>query len=107
MHYKEDYVVVVAIELSDQRSGYGLSFKSDKTRFMMNKNWGAGLGFESYKTPTSVLIDDKGDFVAFGHEAEKKLIESQENGGKPAYKLHKDIIKMLDRQQVGAICVET
>eukprot|EP00058_Branchiostoma_floridae_P028057 XP_002613548.1 hypothetical protein BRAFLDRAFT_71812 [Branchiostoma floridae] len=49
---------------------------------IMNKNWGENVGFQSYKTPTSVLLSPEREFVAFGFEAISKyttLLEEDED----------------------------
>ena len=66
----DNYVMLAAIDFGTTFSGYAFSFKTSQSDIKMNKNWGENLGFQSYKTPTSVLLDDKGNFKAFGFEAE-------------------------------------
>ena len=74
MESTEHYVMVAAIDFGTTFSGYAFSFKTNPEAIAMNKNWGAVTGFESYKTPTCVLTGPSGDFVAFGYEAEAKLV---------------------------------
>ena len=69
---EESYIILAAIDFGTTLSGYAFSFKSAQSDIKMNKNWGENLGFQSYKTPTSVLTDDKGNFIAFGFEAEEE-----------------------------------
>ena len=68
----DNFVMLAAIDFGTTFSGYAFSFKTSQSDIKMNKNWGENLGFQSYKTPTSVLVDDKGEFVAFGFEAEEQ-----------------------------------
>lgn len=68
----DNYILVAAIDFGTTFSGYAFSFKSTPGDIKMNKSWGENLGFQSYKTPTCVLVDPNGDFVAFGYDAEQK-----------------------------------
>ena len=38
------------------------------------------LYFKSYKTPTSILTNGAGEFVAMGYDAEEKYTEETEDG---------------------------
>lgn len=76
----ENYLLVAAIDFGTTFSGYAFSFKSNKEGILMNKNWGAGVGFQSYKTPTCVLVNPDEEFDAFGYEAESKYGTIYEDG---------------------------
>jgi len=65
---------VAAIDFGTTYSGYAFSPKSDPHDIQTCK-WQNG-NFESSKAPTSVLIDLKKNFLAFGYEAENKFIEN-------------------------------
>ena len=78
-----DYLLVVAIDFGTTYSGYSFSFKSQPNDIRMNKSWGASLGFQSYKTPTSVLVNPKGEFEAFGFEAEQQYANLEEEDVTP------------------------
>lgn len=69
------YILVAAIDFGTTFSGYAFSFETSKDDIRMNKNWGANIGFESYKTATSVLIGPNQAFKAFGFQAEKMYAE--------------------------------
>lgn len=76
-----EYIMVAAIDFGTTFSGYAFSFKSKKDEVWMNKNWGAGLGFSSYKTPTCVLVGPDKEFKSFGYEAQQEyaaLIEKDD-----------------------------
>lgn len=75
---EQKYVLVAAIDFGTTYSGYASSFKGKEEEIKMNKNWGDGQGFQTYKVPTSILVDDDGDFVAFGFDAEEKYSQQQE-----------------------------
>ena len=68
----DNYVMLAAIDFGTTFSGYAFSFRTSKSDIKMNKNWGENLGFQSYKTPTSVLLEENGSFKAFGFEAEEQ-----------------------------------
>ena len=71
----ENYLYSVAIDLGTTYSGYYFSFSGDDNMYA-NRNWGAEVGQQSYKTPTSVLTSLSDDgchrFEAFGFEAEQR-----------------------------------
>ena len=65
------HILSIAIDFGTTYSGYAFSFKTDPNDIKMNKNWGGNIGFQSYKTPTSVLLDSDCNLQAFGYEAEE------------------------------------
>ncbi|XP_035678978.1 heat shock 70 kDa protein 12A-like [Branchiostoma floridae] len=76
------YLMVAAIDFGTTYSGYAFSFMSSPEDIIMNKNWGENVGFQSYKTPTSVLLSPEREFVAFGFEAISKyttLLKEEED----------------------------
>ena len=75
---EDNYLLVVAIDFGTTFSGYAFSFKTKPNDIRMNKSWGADLGFQSYKTPTSVLVNPQGKFEAFGFEAEKRYADLED-----------------------------
>ncbi|XP_019623425.1 PREDICTED: heat shock 70 kDa protein 12A-like [Branchiostoma belcheri] len=78
----QTYLMVAAIDFGTTYSGYAFSFMSSPDDIIVNKNWGADVGFQSYKTPTSVLLSPEGELVAFGFEACAKyttLLEENED----------------------------
>eukprot|EP00058_Branchiostoma_floridae_P006841 XP_002592329.1 hypothetical protein BRAFLDRAFT_240123 [Branchiostoma floridae] len=79
---KKTYLMVAAIDFGTTYSGYAFSFMSSPEDIIMNKNWGESVGFQSYKTPTSVLLSPEGKFVEFGFKAIAKyttLLEENED----------------------------
>ena len=72
----ENYVLVAAIDFGTTFSGYAFSFKSSPDDVRMNKNWSETMGFQSYKTPTSVLTGPDDKFMAFGYEAEHTYVDT-------------------------------
>ena len=68
------YVMVAAIDFGTTFSGYAFSFKTQKDKILMNKSWGQNVGFQSYKTPTCVMVDSTNSFHAFGYEAEDRSV---------------------------------
>ena len=76
---EDSYLLVVAIDFGTTFSGYAFSFKTKPDEIRMNKSWGADLAFQSYKTPTSVLVNPKGKFEAFGFEAEQQYANLEDD----------------------------
>lgn len=76
----DNYLFVVALDFGTTYSGYAfntrtkyLDFKDPKHTmdFQMNEKW--RVGGVSLKTPTSILLEKDGKFVAFGYEAEDEF----------------------------------
>ena len=65
LHISAGYVAVVAIDIGTAFSGYAFSTRTNTSEVRVNTNWGADLGFPSYKTPTCVLFDSKKKFKSF------------------------------------------
>ncbi|XP_052760567.1 heat shock 70 kDa protein 12A-like [Mya arenaria] len=80
-------LLVAAFDFGTTYSGYAFSFRDDPNKIQTNQNWYAGGGASrlvSLKTPTSVLLNPKGEFDKFGFEAEDKyatLAEDDEHHG--------------------------
>ncbi|XP_061165162.1 heat shock 70 kDa protein 12A-like [Saccostrea echinata] len=71
----QNYLFVVALDFGTTYSGYAFSsrdqFRKNPLDIHSHQNWTAGgTALISLKTPTSLLIDKDGNFVAFGYEAE-------------------------------------
>ena len=60
---EKPFLLVAAIDFGTTYSGYGFSFKTSKDDIRMPTNWGSSMGQQCYKTPTSVLVNDKGKFI--------------------------------------------
>ncbi|CAG2224049.1 unnamed protein product [Mytilus edulis] len=65
--------VVAAIDFGTTYSGFAFSHKRKNAK-IITKQWQStsGTGLESFKTPTSILLDPENTFCAFGYEAEEK-----------------------------------
>ena len=99
------YTMVAAIDFGTTYSGYAFSFKSTPDEVRMNKNWGASLGQQSLKTPTCVLLNPQGEFVAFGFQAEKQygeVLETDEYGG--SWCLFRHFKMVLHQEKVSSLC---
>ena len=59
----DNYLMVAAVDFGTTYSAYAFSFRTSPKEILMNKNWGAGVGFESYKAPTCVLTKPNGKSV--------------------------------------------
>ncbi|KAL3880726.1 hypothetical protein ACJMK2_032943 [Sinanodonta woodiana] len=79
---KRNYLMVAAIDFGTTYSGYAFSFKYDFEKDPLKisaNNWTAGSrALVSLKTPTTVLINSKKEFSAFGYEAEDRYAELAE-----------------------------
>ena len=63
-------LLVVAIDFGTTFSGYAFAWNDEKREIKMNKNWGDNLSFQSYKSPTCVLVGPAEDLESFGYDAE-------------------------------------
>ncbi|XP_071125381.1 uncharacterized protein [Mytilus edulis] len=70
---KDRSPVVAAIDFGTTYSGFAFSHKRKNAK-IITKQWQStsGTGLESFKTPTSILLDPENKFCAFGYEAEEK-----------------------------------
>lgn len=70
---------VCAIDFGTTYSGYAYSTRQDPIKIYC-PHWHSGsTTLISYKTPTTVLLDEHKKFLAFGYEAEKKFLELAED----------------------------
>ncbi|XP_062609413.1 heat shock 70 kDa protein 12B-like, partial [Saccostrea cucullata] len=74
----QNYLFVVALDFGTTYSGYAFSsrdqFRRNPLDIHSNQDWVAGgTSLISLKTPTSLLIDKDGNFVAFGYKAEDRF----------------------------------
>lgn len=92
----DSYQLIAAIDFGTTYSAYAFSFRSSPDDIHMNKNWGNAIGFESYKTPTSVLTKPGGEFDSFGFDAEEKFSRLEGNqGGDDGYNLYRNFKMVL------------
>lgn len=91
---------VAAIDFGTTYSGYAYSTKSDPSAIETCK-WKYGQ-LESSKALTSVLLDRKKNFLAFGYEAEKKFVDNA-GDDKPDVLYYFRRFKMILHNQVCLI----
>ncbi|VDI47076.1 Hypothetical predicted protein [Mytilus galloprovincialis] len=72
-----DKLFVAAFDFGSTHSGYAFSARSSPNSIVTSKWEHNGLLF--HKAPTSVLVNKKNEFVAFGFDAEDKYIMNMEN----------------------------
>lgn len=101
---KKPYLLVAAIDFGTTFSGWAFAFLHKPKEVRVYKNWGEEFGIKSSsKTPTSVLVDGKGKFVAFGYTAEQEYenhcANSRHSGGEE-YDLFRHFKMALFREQV-------
>ena len=68
-------LLIAAIDFGTTFTGYAFSPVSNKETIHMNKNWGQEFSHTSYKAPTCVLTNPRGEFVSFGYNAEKDYFQ--------------------------------
>jgi molecular chaperone DnaK (HSP70) len=90
--------MVIAIDLGTTYSGYACAFKGDPDKIFVNKNWTSSQGYQSYKTPTSVLTGPSGGFLAFGYDAQSQYSKHLQNGNM-GYNLYQHFKMLLHREK--------
>lgn len=100
-------LMVAAIDFGTTFSGYAFAFRNDyiKDPLKINGNqWtmGSQAGV-SLKTSTCVLFDTKGEFAAFGTDAEDKYIELALNEEHHDWYYFRRFKMMLYNNQVSAV----
>ncbi|KAL3878760.1 hypothetical protein ACJMK2_031091 [Sinanodonta woodiana] len=96
-------LLVAAIDLGTDGSGYGYSFRSDYEKDPMKvytRTWNSGC-LRSSKQPTCVLCDPAGHFDSFGHEAEDKYCRLSEDKEHYNWYFLRNFINMLSEKQVN------
>ncbi|XP_052803344.1 heat shock 70 kDa protein 12B-like [Mya arenaria] len=94
--FGESSLVVVAFDFGTTFSGYAFSFRNDPLKVQTNGNWIAGSEkLMSLKTPTCLLLDQKGNFHSFGFEAENKYTSLAEDGQHHGWRLFRRFKMML------------
>ena len=104
---EDSYLAVIAIDFGTTFSGYAFSMKTTKNEVIMNKSWGAEVGCQSYKTPTTVLIRPNESLHSFGFKAESEFADFDEEEISEGYQLFQRFkMELYDRKvSDGAICV--
>jgi hypothetical protein len=76
----DNMVMVAAIDFGTTFSGYAFSMRSSPNEIHC-PHWNPpSTELISHKTPTTVLLDGKKDFIAFGYDAEAQYLELAEQG---------------------------
>lgn len=62
--------VIIAIDFGTTYSGFGYVFpNASEDHVYVFQKWGRGQGFSYSKTPTALLLTEKGELHKFGHAA--------------------------------------
>ena len=62
--------VIIAIDFGTTYSGFGYVFlNASQEHIYVFQKWGRGQGLGYGKTPTALLLTEKGEFHKFGHAA--------------------------------------
>lgn len=101
-------LVVVAIDFGSHGSGYAFSFRYEFAANPINVNtpyWSAESGGDiTYKAPSSILLNSKKKFVAFGHDAEDQYsIICENNEQNSWYYLKEFKMKLYEAVVLGQV----
>ncbi|XP_061164136.1 uncharacterized protein LOC133173197 [Saccostrea echinata] len=93
--------VVVAIDFGTTYSGFAYSFSKEPS-IVTTQEWkaeSAEKSFMSLKTPTTLLLDDEDNFVAFGYKAEQLYKEFVEDERHTKYRFFKNFKMTLHKKE--------
>lgn len=106
---RSDRLVIAAIDLGTTYSGYAYTFKHELERErsaqdmckVLSVTWqsDSSAGLISHKTPTSLLLTEKGEFDSFGFKAEKRymdLVNEKKHNGWRFYRKFKMVLHKND-----------
>lgn len=95
--------IVAAIDFGTTYSGFAFSLPRSSESEVILQKWvpkAADKLDASLKTPTSLLLDDKNDFVAFGFDAEEKYKEYVEDKKHESFRFFKNFKMKLHQEKV-------
>lgn len=95
--------IVAAIDFGTTYSGFAFSLPRSSDSEVILQKWVSKTADElnaSLKTPTSLLLDDKNDFVAFGFDAEEKYNGFVEDEKHEHFRFFKNFKMKLHREKV-------
>ncbi|XP_052218934.1 heat shock 70 kDa protein 12A-like isoform X3 [Dreissena polymorpha] len=93
-------LIVAAFDFGTTYSGYAFSFKHSPNEIKTNKSWNAMSGnLISLKTPTSVLLNEDGEFDSFGFDAEDKYVSLAADGKHHGWRLFRRFKMVLHNQK--------
>lgn len=103
--------IVAAIDFGTTYSGFAFSLPRSSDSEVILQKWvpnTADKSDASLKTPTSLLLDDKNDFVAFGFDAEEKYKDLVEDERHEHFRFFKNFKMKLHREKLseGSMDVE-
>lgn len=102
-HPTSNKIIVVAIDVGTAYSGYAFSYRSRPQEVIVN-NWKShGNDGFSHKAPSSILLNETYNFVAFGYEAEEEFSKIVQNRNKDKFFFVKDFKTQLANDQVSSI----
>ncbi|XP_077986416.1 heat shock 70 kDa protein 12A-like [Glandiceps talaboti] len=99
------YIAIVAVDFGTTYSGFAFAFnhKEGERGIHMSKAWGNDQGYNTFKTPTCILLNRDKEFIAFGYEAREKYADLEEAQDKEFYffdrfkmTLHNEGDKVID-----------
>eukprot|EP00486_Rosalina_sp_Unknown_P005549 CAMPEP_0201570984 /NCGR_PEP_ID=MMETSP0190_2-20130828/13502_1 /ASSEMBLY_ACC=CAM_ASM_000263 /TAXON_ID=37353 /ORGANISM="Rosalina sp." /LENGTH=460 /DNA_ID=CAMNT_0047995145 /DNA_START=17 /DNA_END=1396 /DNA_ORIENTATION=- len=76
---KGDFKVVVGIDFGTDGSGVAWAINDGKSEVFVDQEINDNAKFVDLKTKTNILLDESGEFIAFGREATEKYIRQFED----------------------------
>ncbi|XP_052780257.1 heat shock 70 kDa protein 12B-like [Mya arenaria] len=83
----QSHLLVAAFDFGTTYSGYAFSFRNNQLKVHANQSWYSGGKLVSLKTPTSVLLNQDGEFDSFGFEAEDNYASKAEDDEHEGWRL--------------------
>lgn len=97
--------VIIAIDFGTTYSGFGYVFlNASEDHVYVFQKWGRGQGMSYSKTPTALLLTEKGDFHKFGHAAVETYGKQATSKKDSKKRLYFDKFKLLlHSEKVGSL----
>lgn len=97
--------VIIAIDFGTTYSGFGYVFlNASEDHVYVFQKWGRGQGMSYSKTPTALLLTEKGDFHKFGHAAVETYGKQATSKKDIKQRLYFDKFKLLlHSEKVGSL----
>ena len=71
-----------ALDIGTTFSSFAYSYVENKDDIKGCEEWGSNLGILNPKAPTTVLVDERKNFVSFGYEAQEEYLAMDEETAK-------------------------
>ena len=99
--------VIIAIDFGTTYSGFGYVFpNASEDHIYVFQKWGRGQGMTYSKTPTALLLTEKGELHKFGHAAVETYVKQATSKKDCRNLLYFDKFKLLlHSTEVGFFCL--